>query len=98
MELEEKILSLSMEYSAVLITAPRQIGGITILRQIMQETRTYVTLDDLEKRAMAQKDPVLFKVQRLPCSVRQFVSLFRNNFQYKAQKFNKFFRITSKNY
>ena len=55
MEPEEKILSLSMKYSAVLITAPRQVGKTTILRQLMQETRTYVTLDDLEKRAIAQK-------------------------------------------
>lgn len=59
-DLEPKILSLSEEYSAILITGPRQVGKTTVLRQLMQENRTYVTLDDLEDRAMAQKDPALF--------------------------------------
>ena len=59
-DLESKILSLSKEYSAILITGPRQVGKTTVLRQLMQENRTYVTLDDLEDRAMAQKDPALF--------------------------------------
>ena len=56
-DLEEKILSLSEEYSAILITGPRQVGKTTVLRQLMQENRTYVTLDDLEDRAMARNDP-----------------------------------------
>ena len=59
-DLEEKILSLSEEYSAILITGPRQVGKTTDLRQLMQENRTYVTLDDLEDRAMARNDPALF--------------------------------------
>lgn len=59
-DLESKILSLSEEYSAVLITGPRQVGKTTVLRRLMQENRTYVTLDDLEERAMAQNDPALF--------------------------------------
>ena len=59
-DLESKILSLSEEYSAILITGPRQVGKTTVLRELMQENRTYVTLDDLEDRAMAQKDPALF--------------------------------------
>lgn len=59
-DLEPMILSLSEEYSAVLITGPRQVGKTTVLRRLMQENRTYVTLDDLEERAMAQNDPALF--------------------------------------
>lgn len=59
-DLEPKILSLSKEYSAILITGPRQVGKTTILRQLMQKNRAYVTLDDLENRAMAQNDPALF--------------------------------------
>ena len=59
-DLEPKILSLSKEYSAILITGPRQVGKTTILRQLMQKDRAYVTLDDLEDRAMAQNDPALF--------------------------------------
>lgn len=59
-DLEEKILSLSKEYAAILITGPRQVGKTTVLRQLMQENRGYVTLDDLEDRAMARNDPALF--------------------------------------
>lgn len=59
-DLESKIISLSEEYSAILITGPRQVGKTTILRRLTQENRTYVTLDDLEERAMAQNDPALF--------------------------------------
>lgn len=59
-DLEKKILSLSQEYSAVLITGPRQVGKTTVLRQLMDESRAYVTLDDLEERAMARNDPALF--------------------------------------
>ena len=59
-DLEEKILSLSKEYAAILITGPRQVGKTTVLRQLMQKSRAYVTLDDLEERAMAQNDPALF--------------------------------------
>lgn len=59
-DLESKILSLSREYSAILVTGPRQVGKTTVLRQLMQKNRTYVTLDDLEDRAMARNDPALF--------------------------------------
>ena len=59
-DIESKILSLSEEYSAILITGPRQVGKTTVLRQLTQENRTYVTLDDFENRAMAQNDPALF--------------------------------------
>ena len=59
-DLEEKIKSLSEEYSCILITGPRQVGKTTALRQIMDTTRDYVTLDDLEERALAKRDPAMF--------------------------------------
>ena len=59
-DLVAKIPSLSKEYSAILITGPRQVGKTTLLRQLIQKNRTYVTLDDLEERAMARNDPALF--------------------------------------
>ena len=39
-DLEPKILSLSKEYSAILITGPRQVGKTTILRQLMQKKQS----------------------------------------------------------
>ena len=59
-DLEDKIVALSKEYSCILITGPRQVGKTTILRQLMDNGREYVTLDDLEERALAKRDPAMF--------------------------------------
>ncbi|MCD7883645.1 MAG: ATP-binding protein [Lachnospiraceae bacterium] len=59
-DIESKILSLSQEYSCLLITGPRQVGKTTVLRQLMSSERTYVTLDDMEERKLAKQDPALF--------------------------------------
>lgn len=59
-DIEEKILSLSKEYSCILITGPRQVGKTTVLRQLMDDNREYVTLDDLEERGLAKRDPAMF--------------------------------------
>ena len=59
-DLENKILSLSDEYSCILITGPRQVGKTTCLRQLMNDDREYVTLDDMEERSLAKRDPALF--------------------------------------
>ncbi len=59
-DLEDKILSLSGEYACILITGPRQVGKTTVMRHLSEESREYVTLDDLEERALAKRDPALF--------------------------------------
>lgn len=59
-DLEDKIISLSEEYSCLLITGPRQVGKTTLLRRLMSPERSYVTLDDLEERRIAKNDPALF--------------------------------------
>lgn len=59
-DLERKVLSLSEEYSCILVTGPRQVGKTTTLRHIMDPKRGYVTLDDLGERKMAKQDPELF--------------------------------------
>ena len=46
-DIEEKIIALSKEYSCILITGPRQVGKTTVLQQLMDAAREYVTLDDL---------------------------------------------------
>lgn len=59
-DIEEKILALSKEYSCILITGPRQVGKTTVLRQLMENSREYVTLDDMDERSLAKRDPAMF--------------------------------------
>lgn len=58
----EKIVSqVTKEYPVVLVTGPRQVGKTTMLQKLMEGTdRGYVTLDDLNERAVAKTDPELF--------------------------------------
>lgn len=59
-DLESKFLSLSNEYSCLLLTGPRQIGKTTMLKHLSQPGREYVSLDDFEERSLAKTDPALF--------------------------------------
>lgn len=59
-DIENKILALSKEYSCILVTGPRQVGKTTVLKQLMNGDRVYVTLDDLEERGLAKRDPAMF--------------------------------------
>ncbi len=59
-DIEDKIITLSKEYSCILITGPRQVGKTTVLQQLMDEDREYVTLDDMEERSLAKRDPAMF--------------------------------------
>jgi len=59
-DIEDKIISLSKEYSCILITGPRQVGKTTVLNQLKDDNREYVTLDDLEERGLAKRDPAMF--------------------------------------
>ena len=59
-DIEEKIISLSKEYSCILITGPRQVGKTTVLKKLTESHREYVTLDDLSERKLAKTDPALF--------------------------------------
>ena len=69
-DLENKIQSLSREYSCLLITGPRQVGKTTILKRIMGNDRVYVTLDDMEERRLAKNDPALFlQMHALPIMI-----------------------------
>ncbi len=59
-DIETLVLDTSKEYAALLITGPRQVGKTTMLRQLMDDSRNYVTLDDLDERKLAKEDPALF--------------------------------------
>ncbi len=59
--LEEVVGQVTKEYPVVLVTGPRQVGKTTMLQKLMEGTdRSYVTLDDLNERALAKTDPELF--------------------------------------
>lgn len=80
-DLEAKILAVSSEYSCILITGPRQVGKTTVLNQLMDSNREYVTLDDLQERKLAKSDPALFlQIHSLP--------VFIDEVQYAPQLFS----------
>ena len=80
-DLENKILTLSKEYACILITGPRQVGKTTVLKQLAAADREYVTLDDLEDRALAKRDPALFlQMHSLP--------IFIDEVQYAPELFS----------
>lgn len=66
-DLEEKITEISREYACILITGARQVGKSTVLRHLMDDVREEVSLDDLEERKLASRDPALFfQIHPLP--------------------------------
>ena len=58
---EEKFNKLNKMFQVVLVCGPRQTGKTTMLKFLAEGTnRTYVTLDDLDNRELAQNDPKMF--------------------------------------
>lgn len=66
--LETSIKSISKFFPVVLVTGPRQVGKTTVLQNCAKSARAYVSLDTLENRELAKKDPALF-LQRFPAPV-----------------------------
>lgn len=59
--LERKFWHMNSFFKAILVTGARQVGKTTMLKHLSEgQTRTYVTLDNLMARNLAQTDPVLF--------------------------------------
>lgn len=59
--LETAVAEVTREYPVVLVTGPRQVGKTTMLQKLMDGTnRNYVSLDDMNERALAKSDPELF--------------------------------------
>ena len=59
--LERKFTRMSEFFKAVHVTGARQVGKTTMLKHLAEgHNRTYVTLDNLMARDLAQNDPVLF--------------------------------------
>lgn len=60
-ELERKFMIMNDFFKVILITGARQVGKTTMLKKLAEGTsRTYVSLDVLAVRELAQSDPVLF--------------------------------------
>ena len=66
--LERSILQMSQFFPAVLVTGPRQVGKTTVLKKCESDSRTYVSLDSLDNRELAQNDPAMF-LQNYPAPV-----------------------------
>ena len=64
--LKNVIEDLSQAFPVLLVTGARQIGKTTLLKSCANDTRSYVTLDDLEERALAKNDPNLFMQTHKP--------------------------------
>ena len=58
--LGKSILEASTRFKVILLTGPRQVGKTTLLQDIREPARTYITLDDLSLRMAAQQDPASF--------------------------------------
>lgn len=63
--LEPAISRASQQFPVVLLTGARQVGKTTLLRQLSQDGRAYVPLDDPLVLSLAKGDPALF-MQRFP--------------------------------
>lgn len=59
-EATEVIKKVSKTFRVLLVTGPRQTGKTTLLKSLMPENMSYVTLDDRILMEQAKKDPKLF--------------------------------------
>lgn len=58
--LSQTIHTISASFPVLMLTGPRQVGKTTLLEMCSRGSRGYVTLDDLDARSLAQRDPALF--------------------------------------
>ncbi|MFA7231348.1 MAG: ATP-binding protein [Victivallaceae bacterium] len=64
--LETAFLEASKFFPAVLVTGPRQVGKTTFLCNLREDTRKYVTLDNMLDCSMARNDPQGFLARYSP--------------------------------
>ena len=60
-ELERKLIQMNAFFKVILVTGARQVGKTTMLKHLAEGTeRSYVSLDNIMARELAQTDPALF--------------------------------------
>ena len=64
--LTNTIHQVSATFPVLLLTGPRQVGKTTLFEEAATADRRFVTLDDLDQRALAQQDPALFLQTHTP--------------------------------
>ena len=64
--LSQVVAQVSKSFPVLLVTGPRQVGKTTLLETCSEKSRSYVSLDDLEQRELAQTDPALFLQRHKP--------------------------------
>jgi predicted AAA+ superfamily ATPase len=64
--LNKLIKIITKTFPVLLLTGPRQVGKTTLLEHLKEKNRGYVTLDDLDERELAKKDPALFLQRHKP--------------------------------
>ena len=65
-KLEQKLLDLSASFPIVMVTGARQVGKTTLLKQLCESNRGFVTLDTPENRIMAIDEPAAFLEKHKP--------------------------------
>lgn len=64
--IEETVGRVSKMFPVMLLSGPRQVGKTTLLKQLAEGNRKYVTLDDPDIRYLAKHDPALFMQRYTP--------------------------------
>ncbi|MCL2435088.1 MAG: ATP-binding protein [Lentimicrobiaceae bacterium] len=65
--IESVIKKADTHFKALLLTGTRQVGKTTVLKNLVNDNRTYITLDDMLSLKMAKEDPYLFfQTYKLP--------------------------------
>lgn len=59
-KIEKRVLGYIKQFPVVAICGPRQAGKTTLLKRLLKNTHFFVSLDDIDKREEAIRDPKLF--------------------------------------